>query len=345
MNNLRKNCILPFSLVFGFLLFLTAACGIQPSGLTMSLAASTPPGTTLLTYHDTDSVRDAVWSPDGKQIASLNFSNVLKIWDTTSGKTLWQSTITNGFSLAWSHTGKYIAVGNFVNTSPTQVTAGIVKILDARTGTVQRTLLEDGSINTIAWSANDQRIVAGTDGGALHIWDSSTGKTEAIFHQHAGPISALAWSHNGKYIAFAAYDSGHNLVYVYDIQSGEVHPFYYGGHTQKITSLSWSNDDQYIASSSQDKTVQVWNALTFKKRLTLTDFTAPVTHVAYSHDGKQLAVTSSDATSRIYDANTGKLVLKYTGQHAFVSDAQWSPNDQRIASASSDFTVKIWQAR
>jgi WD40 repeat protein len=125
------------------------------------------------------------------------------------------------------------------------------------------------------------------------------------YRGHAGGVTGVAWSPDGKYIASATTD---NTVEVWEAMTGHV-LLTYRGHADLSGMTAWSPDGKYIAASE-------W---------------------IEASEGKNCNV-------QVFDAMTGNLLLTYRGHASFVWSLAWSPDGKRISSASEDGTVQIWQA-
>lgn len=72
-------------------------------------------------------------------------------------------------------------------------------------------------------------------------------------------------------------------------------------HKGCINALAFSSDGKTIASGGDDGLVQLWDASTGKKLLTLKGHTGHVRSVAIRPDGKQVASGSNDGTVRLWE--------------------------------------------
>ena len=122
--------------------------------------------------------------------------------------------------------------------------------------------------------------------------------------------------------------------------------YIYRRYTGNVRSVAWSPDSTRIASGSDDKMVQVWDAVNGSHSLTYSHDTSTVLTVAWSPDGSRIASAGDDGNVYIWDASTGRNVFTYRG-HAgdIVVQVSWSPDGKRIASAGSGGgRVQVWDA-
>ena len=113
------------------------------------------------------------------------------------------------------------------------------------------------------------------------------------------------------------------------------------GHTGWVRKAAFSPDGQLLASSSEDKTVRLWNSNTGALLSTLEGHSDRVVGVAFSPDGQFLASASWDRTVRLWDPITGALRITLEDSRAFWA-VEFQPNGQLLASASHDGAVRLW---
>ena len=119
----------------------------------------------------------------------------------------------------------------------------------------------------------------------------------------------------------------------------------YWGHLHNVRSLSWSPDSLRIISSSDEKTVHVWDALTSNEYKSYQDSSDSVRAVAWSPDGSRIATAGSDAQVWVWDFATNSLVSTYRGHAGSMVNAMaWSSSQPLLASAATDGTVHVWDA-
>ena len=202
-------------------------------------------GDRIYTYHGHTSTVDTVaWSPDSKRLAFAD-SNV-HMWDATKGRS---RLIYRGGrkTLAWSPTGKYIASGGLLHRA--------VEIWEAATGhklleyphQKEELLLE--ALST-AWSPDCRCLVTGFGGPAgyaseVRIWGAMTGHTLWAYTT-SGSTDAVAWSPDGKYIAF----SSGGAIQIWNV-SNFSHIYTFDSYSGGACSIAWSSDSQKIVAAAE----------------------------------------------------------------------------------------------
>jgi len=316
----------------------------SPARFTLPPSPTTTPqtlGTALLSYRGhTDAVYGLSWSPNGQYIASGGADTTMRVWNISSGDTLYVYHGHTGlfnfvFAVGWASNGRQIASGGADKT---------VQLCDAATG--NRTLNYSGHterVLAVAWSPDGKYIASGGADKTVQVWDAATGTLLNTYLGHNKAVYALGWSPDGKYIASGG---GDKTVQVWEAKTG-IGVYTYHGHADIIYALVFSPDGKDIASAGADRAVQVWDAISGKSVYTYRGHTGlanVVSALAWSPDGKRIASGSTDKTVQVWDATTGKHAYIYHKHTGTVFVVEWSPNGSYIASGSADKTVQIWQA-
>ncbi|MGA9770613.1 MAG: serine/threonine-protein kinase [Blastocatellia bacterium] len=114
------------------------------------------------------------------------------------------------------------------------------------------------------------------------------------------------------------------------------------GHGGGIAEIDFSPDSKTLVSSSDDKTVKLWDVETGQLKHTLTGHRNEVYTVAFSPDGKILASGSKDKAIKLWDAETAQLKKTINGHRDSVISVAFSFDGKTLASASWDETIKLW---
>lgn len=102
------------------------------------------------------------FSPDGKQLLTSNFDNILRVWNVGNGKESKRITDSRGVCATFSPDGKRIASGGCDSS---------VSLWDAATGEELRTYEGHAhSVESVAFFPDGRRIVSASSDGTARIW-------------------------------------------------------------------------------------------------------------------------------------------------------------------------------
>ncbi|MGP4052626.1 CHAT domain-containing protein [Streptomyces sp. 2A115] len=188
--------------------------------------------------------------------------------------------------------------------------------------------------------------LTGSNGGAVRLWDLTTGALIRQLTGHTGVVDSVAVTEVGgrPHALTASWDRS---VRVWDLTSGE-EIRQLTGHTKAVTSLAVTEvgGRAHALTASWDGSVRVWDLTSGEEIRQLTGHTKAVTSLAVTEvGGRAHALTASwDGSVRVWDLTTGEQIRQLTGHTDIVdSVAVTEVGGRRHAlTASWDGSVRVW---
>ncbi|HEY7158362.1 MAG TPA: sigma-70 family RNA polymerase sigma factor [Gemmataceae bacterium] len=203
-------------------------------------------------------------SPDRKTLASMNAEKMVRLLDPATGAVRHTLTkVKNPVSgMSFTSDGRTLAIWADDRT---------ITIWDVATGTKRRQFLgpadevqEPGGSPlpyTAALSPDGKLLAFGLQNnrpqpGILPVFDTATGKEVRRFTTAADGVSQLAFSLDGKSLAWGGWSEG--TVYLGEIATGRERR-HFAGHIGRLYSLVFSVDGKLLISGSEDTTALIWD--------------------------------------------------------------------------------------
>jgi WD40 repeat protein len=237
-------------------------------------------------------------------------------------------------SLAFSHNGRFVAVGYEDRTI-------VVRDLTAGREVCPALVGHDATPWSLSFSPDAKILASGSLDNSVILWELSSGRQRARLKGHANQVQCVAFAPDGKTVASGGSDY---LVKLWDVSDDSPRDVL-EGHTMGVESVVFSPDGRFLASGSRDRTVRLWNVASGKPLATREGHRDQVRSVAFAPDGKTVASGSWDGTITLWDAGNlrplATLGSKTDGNHG-VSRLAYSPDGTALAAGSPDGSITLW---
>ncbi len=234
-------------------------------------------------------VMEALWSPDGRYLASTSFSGAVTVRDLVKDRRVGSFSARDvAYTVAFHPVAPLLAWGAY---------DGTIRLVDLRSGqTVQTIQANEGGVLYVTFTPDGGRIVGTGEDGVIRFFDPESGQQVQAIEAHAAGITAVSFSPDGARMISGG-DDAHSRLW--DLASGELlhEASPHGGWINFSTFLP---DGRYLTVGTDDD-VLVWGA----------DGSGPERLAAHGDwlmcvrpfpDGSRFASTGKDGTIRIWDA-------------------------------------------
>jgi WD40 repeat protein len=190
-----------------------------------------------------------------------------------------------------------------------------------------------GSIESLVFSPDGERLATGSNDGTAKIWDVRTGTLVRDLKGHTNTVFRVAFDPaDPSRVATASADG---MARIWDSDTGKSLVIL-TGHKSAVNSIAFSPDGKRVVTASWDGSVILWDPTSMHS--------GPVTDVAFG--GNQLATGGQDGTIRLWDASSFPLrnVKKMTERADEVTSLVFSPDGKRFAASGSNGWARVFDS-
>jgi WD40 repeat protein/Flp pilus assembly protein TadD len=307
------------------------------------------------------------WSPDGENLATVDATGLINIWDISNGqlKASLEGCPGTIHSISWSPDDKHLAVGG---------DRRIIVVWDLASGDMIQTLRgHTASVRRVDWNPDGVRLASGGDDGMVLVWDSHKGEKLTSVGGDQGQVLSLDWHPDGNQLLAIVGFEPHHTLRIWDTASGDEavslvtgysngaafgpdgSRVVFDGHVtdlktqEKVSSAprqailrggNWSPNGQRLAAPTEGETgITIWDVETGGE---LSSIPSPGTRlVTWSPDGRHIA-SAAARDVKVFDATTIPSPLTLSTADRYALCVAFSPDGRRLLAGTQRGMLKVW---
>ena len=293
-------------------------------------------------------VSDLAYSPDGKQIASIDVRGVVRLWEKHQKAFTFQSTSPRSrkYTLLFSPDGQQLIVG-----------AHDIEIWDINTVELVGEFLTSSPVTSLALPPDETQFAVGTEEGQIEFWSLQTSNQTGMIDGNDVKVEgdrghvevdSLAFGPNGRTLIVGFYDA---VIGVWDrvnqvwMQSWitKTRPdeeFKGSGEYPSWSPLVTLSRDGKTVVALADRYANVgrWEVDTGRLIGRFEGYGYP-NHLGFSADGRYFA--SAWGIARVWDTATAEIIAEMQYDNG-TNAAVLSPNGKYVAIAHEDRRITVW---
>jgi G protein beta subunit-like protein len=196
---------------------------------------------------------------------------------------------------------------------------GTVRLWDPRANVSTRTYDTGVPVNTVALTANEMDLISGDQNGNVKVWDL---RTDLCREEHQPvvdvPVRSISVAFDYSIVAVAS-QKGKVFIYTPGADGKLTLSHDFQAHDEYLLKCVVSPDANTLATTSADKTIKLWNTVTWDLQRTLSQHVRWVWDAVFSADSLYLVSASSDQSAKLWDLRTGEVARHYSAHNLAVT--------------------------
>jgi WD40 repeat protein/DNA-binding SARP family transcriptional activator/class 3 adenylate cyclase len=284
-------------------------------------------------------INDVAFSPDGSMLATVGDDGAAKVWDPKTGEELWsfESPGQQVWGPSFSPDGSLFAAS--------WADEGVTRVMDLDTGRMVHEIPVVGADRTSFSPDGDQIAIASWGPNVVVVVDTSSGEQAFTLQGHEAPVTDVAWSPDGTWIATSGQDW---TLRIWNPDTGTLR-FTELGHRAWVQDLEWSPDATRLITGSDDGSAKVWLILDGGPlelfSLSAQDTRSGVVGVAFSPDGDQVMTSDEFITAvKVWDVsiNGDAELVNLPARRFFDGDVAFTPDGRSLVASAVDASATVW---
>jgi len=197
-----------------------------------------------------------------------------------------------------------------------------------------------GSLDTVAFSPDNQQLVTGGRDNAVRLWDAETSENTAILAGHSDWISSVVYSPDGTVIASGGRDTN---IWMWNVQTATSLRLI-EDHQAEVKAIEFTPDGKYLVSGSLDGMIRIEQLGNPEGTQFFENFGGGVWSFAISPDGTTLAIGSTDGDIWLVGLwdDTGAWLTQLAGHDTPVTTMAWSDDGATLLSGEQNGHIQLW---